>query len=96
MQQVASVEFMSPAKALPLHQGCINGCLEIKTKRFKPQSVRSMGVIYAPALGIANASQPYQPQTPEQPTEAGRYLKIVDEISVDGIRSSAKVVTFER
>ena len=93
MQSVATVEFMTPAQALARHQGCINGCLEITTKRFKPTVVRSKGVIYTPPLGIANIGQPSAFANPETPTKAGNYLLIVDEISSGGINTYAKQVT---
>jgi hypothetical protein len=93
MQSVATVEFMTPAQALARHQGCINGCLEITTKRFKPTVVRSKGVIYTPPLGIADIGQPSAFANPETPTKAGNYLLIVDEISSGGINTYAKQVT---
>lgn len=54
MQDIATVEYLTPAQSIARHSLCINGCLELTTKGFKPEAVESKGVMYTPSLGIAN------------------------------------------
>ncbi|MCR5130638.1 MAG: hypothetical protein K6C10_04150, partial [Prevotella sp.] len=70
-----------------------DGCLEIKTKGYKPQVVKSKGIIYLPPLGIANVGQPYKESRQAEPTALGTYLKLEDQISAMGVRSKGEIVT---
>lgn len=79
MDDVATVEFLNPSQALAYHPFCLNGCLEIKTKNFKLQKIKSKGVKYIPALGIANYNMD-QPVT-KAPQNPGTYVMIIDRLT---------------
>ncbi len=81
MDDVATVEFLGPSQALGRHPNCLDGCLEIKTKGYKPQVVKSKGVMYTPAIGIAN----YGMKTPvaKAPSKPGEYMMIIDRLTSD-------------
>lgn len=38
MQDIATVEYLTPAQSIARHPLCINGCLELTTKGFKPEA----------------------------------------------------------
>ena len=92
MGSIASVEFLGPAQALGRHSGCINGCLELFTKKYKKEDVRSKGVFYSPLYGIANYEQFYKYQDLKAPTRPGCYQMLVDRISSKGIESYGRQV----
>lgn len=77
MQDIATVEYLTPAQSIARHSMCINGCLELTTKDFKPVAVKSKGVMYTPALGIANCGA-NAPKTVTAPSKKGDYLMVVD------------------
>lgn len=82
MQDIATVEYLTPAQSVARHSLCINGCLELTTKDYKPEAIKSKGVMYTPSLGIAN----YGVATPRvitAPSKKGDYLMIVDYLSTD-------------
>ena len=81
MQDIATVEYLSPAQSIARHPFCINGCLELTTKGFKLEPIESKGVMYTPSLSIAN----YGGDTPKAiaaPSKKGDYLMIIDYLSV--------------
>jgi len=81
MSDIATVEFLSPAQSLARHAFCLDGCLELTTKGFNPQSIKSKGVMYIPTIGIAN----YGVAKPEitTPDKPGEYLMIIDCLTED-------------
>ncbi len=81
MDNIATVEFLGPAQSLAYHPFCLNGCLEIKTKDFKLQKIKSKGVKYIPAIGIANYNMD-KPAT-KAPQKAGTYVMIIDRLTSD-------------
>lgn len=81
MDNVATVEFLGPSQALAYHPFCLNGCLEIKTKNFKLQKIKSKGVKYMPAIGIANYNMD-QPVA-KAPQNPGKYVMIIDRLTND-------------
>lgn len=87
MQDIATVEYLTPAQSLARHSFCIDGCLELTTKRFKPEAVKSKGVMYTPSLGIANCGIG-APKAVAAPSTTGDYLMIVDCLSADFIPST--------
>lgn len=82
MQDIATVEYLTPAQSIARHSLCINGCLELTTKDFKPVAVKSKGVMYTPALGIANCGAD-APKTVTVPSKKGDYLMVVDFLTTD-------------
>ncbi len=82
MQDIATVEYLSPAQSIARHPFCINGCLELTTKGFKLEPIESKGVMYTPSLGIANYGGS-MPKAIAAPSEKGDYLMIVDYLSAD-------------
>ncbi len=82
MQDIATVEYLTPAQPVARHSLCINGCLELTTKGFKPEAVESKGVMYTPSLGIANYADEAR-KTFAAPAKKGDYLMVVDCLSAD-------------
>ncbi len=82
MQDIATVEYLTPAQSIARHSLCINGCLELTTKGFKPEAVESKGVMYTPSLGIANYADEAR-KTFAAPAKKGDYLMVVDCLSAD-------------
>lgn len=82
MQDIATVEYFTPAQSVARHPLCINGCLELTTKGFKPEAEKSKGVMYTPSLAIANYGAG-TPKTISAPSRRGDYLMIVDYLSTD-------------
>ncbi len=82
MQDIATVEYLTPAQSIARHSLCINGCLELTTKGFKPEAVESKGVMYTPSLGIANYADEVR-KTFAAPAKKGDYLMVVDCLSAD-------------
>lgn len=80
MSDIASVEYLNAAQALAYHPFCLEGCLEIKTKKFKPSTVVSKGVKYIPAIGIANYG--LHPRTMRAPKKPGEYVMIIDRLTM--------------
>ncbi len=77
MQDVATVEYLTPAQSVARHPFCINGCLELTTKSFKPEVIKSKGVMYTPSLCIANYGAD-KPKAITAPSLKGDYLMVVD------------------
>lgn len=82
MQDIATVEYLTPAQSIARHSLCINGCLELTTKGFKPEAEKSKGVMYTPSLGIANYADEAR-KTFAAPAKKGDYLMVVDCLSAD-------------
>lgn len=82
MQDIATVEYFTPAQSVARHPLCINGCLELTTKGFKPEAEESKGVMYTPTLGIANYAGEAR-KTFAAPAQKGDYLMVVDCLSAD-------------
>ena len=76
------MEYLTPAQSIARHSLCINGCLELTTKGFKPEAVESKGVMYTPSLGIANYADEAR-KTFAAPAKKGDYLMVVDCLSAD-------------
>ncbi len=82
MQDIATVEYLTPAQSIARHSMCINGCLELTTKGFKAEAIKSKGVMYTPSLGIANCGVE-TPKTVVAPSRKGDYLMVVDYLSAN-------------
>lgn len=82
MQDIATVEYLTPAQSVARHSLCINGCLELTTKDYKPEAIKSKGVMYTPSLGIANYGADTR-KAITAPSVKGDYLMIVDYLSND-------------
>lgn len=92
MDDVASAQFLSSAEAVGHYFGAINGVLEIKTKKYKKEAIKSKGVMYQPSMGSANYGKPYTAHKVTAPETPGRYVMIVDSISPDGTPQSSGYV----
>ena len=93
MDDIATVEFLNGGQSLARHPFCIEGCLELTTKRYKPQLVQSKGVMYIPEIGIANYGI-YPQTTFMSPQQEGQYLMIIDSLTDDyHVQTFARMVT---
>lgn len=88
MDDIATAEYLKPSEALALHQGCINGALELKTKSFREHVVKSKGVLFFPPFGIANYRTPYAVSPVVAPRVPGQYIMLIDRCTPKDIQSS--------
>lgn len=90
MDDIATVEYLTPHDALARHPDSMDGVLEMTTRRFhNPKAIKSKGATYGPPFGISNihhvSNHGEYTLVPDLP---GRYLMIVDCLSENGIGST--------
>ena len=88
VRRLFPVMYLKPSEALALHQGCINGALELKTKSFREHVVKSKGVLFFPPFGIANYRTPYAVSPAVAPRVPGQYIMLIDRCTPKDVQSS--------
>lgn len=81
VEQLKSVEFLKPGRAMLVTHGAINGALVIETKGYEKQKIESKGIQYLPPMGISNMDVERPINHWKVPTEKGKYNILVDIIS---------------
>lgn len=80
MDIIGTAEYLTPAEALAYTPNAISGALMLTTRNYRPEEVRSKGVVYTPPMGLSNLDVARRNRliTPSQP---GEYHMLVDVIS---------------
>ncbi len=97
LNDVYSVELLSPWQTLEVVSGAVNGVLVVKTMihQVNKEKVSPQGILYTP-MGIANLNTPHPPSPIHAPTVKGTYRLLVDLLSKEkGIRTIEKIIKIE-
>lgn len=80
MDIIGTAEYLTPAEALAYTPNAIAGALMLTTRNYRPEEVRSKGVVYTPPMGLSNLDIVRRNRF-LAPVQPGSYHMLVDVIS---------------
>lgn len=80
IDMIGTAEYLTPAEALVYTPNAIAGALMLTSRSYRPDEIRSKGIVYTPPMGLSNLNM-IRGNRYTAPSRPGDYMMLVDVIS---------------